>query len=68
MNKELISGREGINLLIMFMFGSTLIIGTGGEAENDMWIAILLGVVLTIPVVFIQGFFRFTLERTYLIY
>lgn len=34
----------------MFIFGSTLVIGTGGKAENKAWIAILIAAALSIPV------------------
>lgn len=50
MNKEKISDIQGINLVILFIFGSTLVMGTGGMAKNDMWIAILLAILFSVPV------------------
>lgn len=50
MNKEKISNSQGIKMVILFLFGSTLVMGTGGEAGRDMWLAIGLSVIATIPV------------------
>lgn len=50
MDKEKISNAQGIKIVILFLFGSTLVMGTGGEAERDMWIAIGITVILTIPI------------------
>lgn len=55
MNNEVISDRQGINLLILFMFGSTLVLGTGGQAKNDTWIAILLAVLFSVPVLIVYS-------------
>lgn len=43
MQKEIITNKQGITMLILFLFGSTMLIGTGTEAKRDMWLAILLG-------------------------
>ncbi|MFL0248638.1 GerAB/ArcD/ProY family transporter [Candidatus Clostridium stratigraminis] len=43
--KEVISDKEAISLITIFIFGSTLIIGTGQDAKNDMWFSVLLGMV-----------------------
>lgn len=50
MNKEKISEAQGMKLLTLFLFGSTLIIGTGAMEGRDTWISILLGMVLIVPV------------------
>lgn len=49
MNKEKISDIQGRKLLVLFLFGSTLIIGTGGEARRDTWLSITAAIVLAIP-------------------
>ncbi|MFL0269146.1 GerAB/ArcD/ProY family transporter [Candidatus Clostridium radicumherbarum] len=41
--KEIISDKEAISLIVIFTYGSALIIGTGQDAKNDTWFAILLG-------------------------
>lgn len=53
--KEVISDRQGIIILILFVLGSIVIIGTGSEAKQDMWIALLLGLLISLPVAFIYG-------------
>jgi spore germination protein KB len=46
MNKEVISDRQAISLVILFIWGSTLLIGAAGEAKKDRWLAIILGMIL----------------------
>lgn len=42
MNKEIISDKQGIMLLILFVTGSTVVLPTAVEAGRDLWLAILL--------------------------
>lgn len=44
--KETISDKQAICIVVLFVWGSTLILGTGGDAKNDMWIAVILAMVL----------------------
>jgi spore germination protein KB len=44
--KEIISDKQAIYLIIIFTLGSTLLIGTGGDAKMDMWFAVMLGMLL----------------------
>lgn len=55
MNKEFISDSQGISLVILFIFGSALVMGTGGQAKNDVWIAILLAIAFSIPVLLLYS-------------
>ncbi|MHB1391837.1 MAG: GerAB/ArcD/ProY family transporter [Clostridia bacterium] len=55
MNKELISDKQGINLTVLFIFGSSLVMGTGGEAKSDMWIAIILALFISAPILMIHA-------------
>lgn len=55
MSKEIISDKQGVMLVILFTMGSTLILGAGGEAKQDVWIAILLAVAFAIPAVFVYS-------------
>ncbi|MDF2673230.1 MAG: hypothetical protein K0R09_1495 [Clostridiales bacterium] len=43
MQKDLFSNKQGISMVILFLFGSSLLLGTGTEAGADRWLAILLG-------------------------
>lgn len=51
MQKEVISNRQGITMMTMFILGSTLILGVGSEAKQDVWLAIIIALIFTIPVV-----------------
>jgi spore germination protein KB len=55
MRKEQISDKEAICLLIIFILGSTAIVGIGGEAKNDAWIAGIAGMLMAVPIVFIYA-------------
>lgn len=53
MQTEQISDKEAIFILIVFVFGSALIISSGGGAKNDAWISLLLSVAMATPIFFI---------------
>jgi spore germination protein KB len=55
MHKEQITDKEAICLLVIFIMGSALLLGTGGEAKNDAWIAGILGLVMAIPMILIYS-------------
>ncbi|QHE52435.1 endospore germination permease [Pontibacillus sp. HMF3514] len=45
MEKAQISSTQFVFLIIMFEFGSTIVVGMGFEARQDAWLVILLGMV-----------------------
>lgn len=55
MNKEVISDIQGISLMIFFISGSSIVTQTAQEAGSDSWIAILLGIILSLPIVYIYA-------------
>ncbi|MDV3429669.1 MAG: endospore germination permease [Bacillota bacterium] len=55
MQKEQITDKEAICLVIMFVIGSSLILGVGGSAGNDAWIAVIAGIIMTIPMLLIYS-------------
>lgn len=55
MHKEQITDKEGICLLTMFILGSTMILGIGGEAKNDAWIAGLCGMLFAVPIILVYS-------------
>jgi spore germination protein KB len=55
MQKEQITDKEGIVLVITFIIGSTLIIGIGGDAKNDAWIAGIIGLSMCIPMLLVYS-------------
>jgi len=55
MQKESISSRQGISILIMFLFGSSVIMGVSTEAGQDGWFSLLLAVAFFIPVALVYA-------------
>ncbi|WFD11305.1 GerAB/ArcD/ProY family transporter [Tepidibacter hydrothermalis] len=55
MNKELISDKQGICLITLFITGSTFVLGVGAEAEKDSWLAILLSILFAFPILMIYA-------------
>ncbi|CAH2212925.1 GerAB/ArcD/ProY family transporter [Tepidibacter aestuarii] len=53
MNKEIISDKQGISIMILFLIGSTSIFVPGLEAKNDAWLAVILSVIAVMPMLFI---------------
>lgn len=45
MDKQVISDKQGVALMALFIWGSTLIIGAGREAKKYSWLAIIIGMV-----------------------
>lgn len=52
-NKEIISEHHGISLLTMFIIGSSLMLPTAPEAGSDAWIAVLIALFCTLPILWI---------------
>lgn len=55
MNKEVISDKQGICLITLFITGSTLILGVGAEAKKDSWLAIILSILFSFPILIIYA-------------
>ncbi len=55
MNKEVISNKQGICLIILFITGSTFVVGIGSKAENDSWLAIILSTLFAFPILMIYA-------------
>jgi spore germination protein KB len=53
MKKEKITNKEAICILIIFVFGSSLIIGGGGDSKNDAWIATIVGIIMATPMLLV---------------
>jgi spore germination protein KB len=48
MSNEVISERQGIILLILFILGSSLLLGASGQANQDAWISIIISILWSI--------------------
>jgi spore germination protein KB len=51
MKKEQITDKEAICILILFLTGSSLVIGIGGDAKNDAWLAGIAGILMSLPII-----------------
>lgn len=61
MNREVISDKQGIALMILFIIGTAIITVSATQAKRDMWIAIILSllVALFIALVFVRIHYTF---------
>ncbi|MGK0466682.1 GerAB/ArcD/ProY family transporter [Clostridium sp.] len=48
MKNEVISERQGVILIILFIIGSTFLQGSGGLAKQDAWLAIIIAITWSI--------------------
>jgi spore germination protein KB len=55
MSKEIISNKQGISIITMYIMGSTLVLGVGSEAKQDVWISIIIGIVFALPMIIIYA-------------
>ncbi|SMB87966.1 spore germination protein KB [Desulfonispora thiosulfatigenes DSM 11270] len=53
MLKEVISDRQGISMIILFLVGSTSIFGVGMISQKDMWLGIIMALIMVLPLIFI---------------
>lgn len=49
MKKEILSSKQAIAILFLYLIGSTAIIGLSGEARQDSWFSLLLACVEALP-------------------
>ncbi|WP_379127783.1 endospore germination permease [Paenibacillus sp. sgz500958] len=49
MSKEVIPGGQSISIVILFIMGSSLIMGVAGESGNSTWVALLITLTLAVP-------------------
>ncbi|WP_432403170.1 GerAB/ArcD/ProY family transporter [Wukongibacter sp. M2B1] len=59
MNKEVISEKQGIYLIITLLVGSSSIMVMGIDAKQDAWIATLLAMIMSFPIVLIYARLQF---------
>lgn len=53
--KEIISKKQGIGLMALFIINGSVILPTAVEAQKDLWIAIILSILFSIPMVIIYA-------------
>lgn len=55
MKKEIISNKQGISIMHLFLIGSTIVTGGASKAKQDTWISILVAVAMALPIMFIYA-------------
>lgn len=60
MNKEVISDKQGISMIVMFIIGTAVIMVRGLDAKKDLWLAIILALFTVIPLIFIYADLLYT--------
>ena len=55
MSKELVSQKQASAVMIMYTLGSTLVLGAGGSAKHDVWLAILISMLMSVPILLIYS-------------
>lgn len=55
MNKEVISDKQGISIVILFIIGSSSIFLMGLEAKQDAWVAFILAILMVLPMLIIYS-------------
>ncbi len=55
MPKEMISMRQAFCIIVVFIWGSSVVMGISSEAGQDSWFSLLIGFMLAIPIFFIYS-------------
>lgn len=55
MKKEIISAKQGVTIMSLFIIGSTLILGGDKKASEDTWIAIIISMIMVLPMLIIYA-------------
>jgi spore germination protein KB len=55
MEREIITKKQCIAIMVAFLLGSSLVLGAGGDARRDAWIAVLAAMVISLPVFFVYA-------------
>lgn len=55
MNKEIITSKQGISIIVLFTIGSAIVLGPGSEAKQDVWLAYIFALLMALPAVLIYA-------------
>lgn len=55
MNKEVISDKQGICIMVLTIIGTSIIIVMGLDAKQDLWLANILSILMALPVIMIYS-------------
>lgn len=52
-NKDVVSGKQGISLIILFIIGTSSIETSGLSAGKDFWLSIIISIFMALPILII---------------
>jgi spore germination protein KB len=55
MPKEIISSKQAIAIIVMFLFGSSVVLGVNSELCQDTWLGLLVSVIMFVPLFIIYS-------------
>lgn len=55
MSNEIVSDKQGIATIVLFLIGTSSMKVMGIEAGKDMWLAMILGILMALPMILIYG-------------
>lgn len=55
MKKELLTARQGMSIIILFIFGSSVVMGVNTQAGQDAWISLIMAILFSIPLLGMYG-------------
>ena len=55
MKKEVISNKQAISIIILFITGSSIVLGTAEEAKGDLWLSIIMSLICALIVALIYA-------------
>ncbi len=64
MNKETITFKQAIYTTVLFIFGSSLVVGVSGIAKQDSWISLLLAMAASFPLLMMYARIMHLLPET----
>ena len=60
MNKDVLTSKQIIYMMILFILGSSLVTGGNTEAKEDSWVSIILAIIMAIPFILVYiSFYSF---------
>lgn len=55
MKKEVISNKQAISIMVLFITSSSIVLGTAQEAKGDLWISIIMALICALTVALIYS-------------
>ncbi|SHH80319.1 GerAB/ArcD/ProY family transporter [Clostridium grantii] len=55
MNEKLVTDKQGVCLIVLFIIGSSSIVVPGLDAKKDVWLAIIISILISMPLVIISS-------------